>query len=54
MNPELVLPWLALLWPLWLRRRPEASCPIWMRRSLLLLLALLMLTVTPKPAMDRN
>ena len=43
MNPELVLPWLALLWPLWLRRRPEASCPIWMRRSLLLLLALLSL-----------
>ncbi|WP_255003695.1 glycosyltransferase family 2 protein [Cyanobium sp. HWJ4-Hawea] len=37
------LPWLALLWPLWLSRRPEASCPLWMRRSLLLLLALLTL-----------
>lgn len=35
------LPWLLLLWPLWLSRRPEASCPIWMRRSLLLLLTLL-------------
>ena len=37
------LPWLALLWPLWLSRRPEAFCPLWMRRSLLLLLALLCL-----------
>jgi cellulose synthase (UDP-forming) len=43
MNTELVVPWLALLWPLWLSRRPEASCPVWMRRSLLLLLALLSL-----------
>jgi len=43
MNPELLLPWLALLWPLWLSRRPEASRPLWMRRSLLLLLALLSL-----------
>lgn len=33
------LPWLLLLWPLWLSRRPEESCPIWMRRSLLVLLA---------------
>ena len=43
MNPELWLPWLALLWPLWLSRRREARCPLWMRRSLLLLLALLAL-----------
>jgi len=42
MNPAW-LPWLALLWPLWLSRRPEAQCPLWMRRSLLLLLALLTL-----------
>ena len=41
MNPALVLPWLALLWPLWLSRRPEAERPLWMRRSLLLLLVLL-------------
>lgn len=34
-------PWLLLLWPLWLSRRPEAGRPQWMRRSLLLLLALL-------------
>jgi cellulose synthase (UDP-forming) len=34
-------PWLLLLWPLWLSRRPEAGRPLWMRRSLLLLLALL-------------
>ena len=40
---ELLLPWLALLWPLWLSRRPEARCPLWMRRSLLLMLALLSL-----------
>ena len=43
MNAELWLPWLALLWPLWLSQRPEAQCPLWMRRSLLLLLALLAL-----------
>jgi cellulose synthase (UDP-forming) len=43
MTAELWLPWLALLWPLWLSRRPDARCPIWMRRSLLLLLALLSL-----------
>jgi len=30
-------PWLLLLWPLWLSRRPEAGRPLWMRRSLLLL-----------------
>ena len=41
MSGELLLPWLALLWPLWLRRRPEAGRPLWMRRSLLLLLSLL-------------
>ena len=41
MSSELLLPWLALLWPLWLRRRPEAGRPLWMRRSLLLLLTLL-------------
>jgi cellulose synthase (UDP-forming) len=40
MTAELLLPWLALLWPLWLSRRPEASRPLWMRRSLLLLLSL--------------
>ncbi len=38
MTAELWLPWLLLLWPLWLSRRPEARCPLWMRRSLLLLL----------------
>ena len=38
MNP-VWLPWLLLLWPLWLSRRPEASRPLWMRRSLLALLA---------------
>ena len=43
MNAEPWLPWLALLWPLWLSQRPEAQCPLWMRRSLLLLLALLAL-----------
>jgi cellulose synthase (UDP-forming) len=43
MIAELLLPWLALLWPLWLSRRPEASRPLWMRRSLLLLLGLLSL-----------
>ena len=32
-----------LLWPLWLSRRPEASSPLWMRRSLLALLTLLAL-----------
>ena len=37
------LPWLLLLWPLWLSRRPEALRPLWMRRSLLALLALLSL-----------
>ena len=41
MTAELWLPWLLLLWPLWLSRRPEARCPIWMRRSLLLLLTAL-------------
>jgi cellulose synthase (UDP-forming) len=41
MTAELWLPWLALLWPLWLSRSPEAQCPLWMRRSLLLLLTLL-------------
>ena len=40
MTAELWLPWLLLLWPLWLSRRPEASRPLWMRRSLLVLLAL--------------
>ena len=44
MTAELWLPWLLLLWPLWLSRRPEARCPLWMRRSLLLLLALLCLS----------
>ena len=43
MTPDLLLPWLAPLWPLWLSRRPEASRPVWMRRSLLLLLTLLAL-----------
>ena len=43
MTTELLLPWLALLWPLWLSRRREADCPLWMRRSLLLLLAVLTL-----------
>jgi len=43
MRAELWLAWLVLLWPLWLSRRPEAQCPLWMRRSLLLLLALLAL-----------
>ena len=43
MSLEPWLPWLALLWPLWLSRRNEAQCPLWMRRSLLLLLALLAL-----------
>ena len=43
MTTELLLPWLALLWPLWLSRRSEANCPLWMRRSLLLLLAVLTL-----------
>lgn len=41
MNVEHWLPWLMVLWPLWLSRRPEASRPLWMRRSLLLLLAAL-------------
>ena len=40
MTAELWLPWLLLLWPLWLSRRPEATRPLWMRRSLLVLLAL--------------
>ena len=31
MNAELWLPWLVLLWPLWLSQRPEAQCPLWMR-----------------------
>lgn len=44
MTAELWLPWLALLWPLWLSRRPEARCPLWMRRSLLMLLGLLSLS----------
>ena len=43
MTTELLLPWHALLWPLWLSRRSEANCPLWMRRSLLLLLAVLTL-----------
>jgi len=43
MTAELWLPWLLLLWPLWLSRRPEAQQPLWRRRSLLLLLALLTL-----------
>lgn len=43
MTAELWLPWLLLLWPLWLSRRPEAHQPLWRRRSLLLLLALLTL-----------
>ncbi|MGC6482287.1 MAG: glycosyltransferase family 2 protein [Synechococcus sp.] len=32
---------LALLWPLWLRRRPEEERPLWARRSLILLITLL-------------
>jgi cellulose synthase (UDP-forming) len=43
MTAEIWLPWLLLLWPLWLSRRPEAQQPLWRRRSLLLLLALLTL-----------
>jgi cellulose synthase (UDP-forming) len=39
MSAELWLPWLLLLWPLWLSRRPEQSRPLWMRRCLLVLLA---------------
>ena len=35
--------WLAVLWPLWLSRRPEARSPLWKRRSLLLLLTVLTL-----------
>lgn len=34
--------WLLLLWPLAVRRRPEADCPIWVRRSVLLVLMLLL------------
>ena len=37
------LSWLLLLWPLWLSRRPEAGCPLWMRRSLLVVLCGLVL-----------
>lgn len=37
------LAWLALLWPLWLRRTREADSPVWKRRSLLLLLVVLSL-----------
>ncbi len=37
------LVWLAVLWPLWLSRRPEARSPLWKRRSLLLLLTVLTL-----------
>jgi len=43
MTAQQALPWLLLLWPLWLSRRREADCPLWMRRSLLLLLTLLSL-----------
>ena len=43
MSAELWLPWLALLWPLWLSRQSETRCPLWMRRSLLLLLVLMAL-----------
>ena len=34
---------LALIWPLWLRRRPEEESPLWARRSLILLISLLTL-----------
>lgn len=34
---------LALIWPLWLRRRPEEESPPWARRSLILLISLLTL-----------
>ena len=34
---------LALIWPLWLRRRPEEKSPLWARRSLILLISLLSL-----------
>ena len=34
---------LTLLWPLWLRHRPEEQTPLWGRRSLILLIGLLML-----------
>ena len=34
---------LTLLWPLWLRRRPEEASPLWARRSLILLISLLTL-----------
>ena len=29
---------LLLLWPLWVIRRPEATSPLWARRSLILLI----------------
>ena len=32
---------LALIWPLWLRRRPEEESPLWARRSLIMLISLL-------------
>jgi cellulose synthase (UDP-forming) len=35
--------WIAPLWPLILSRRKEADCPIWRRRSLLILITLLSL-----------
>lgn len=38
-----VVIWLALLWPILLSRVPEEKRPLWMRRSLLLLLSLLSL-----------
>jgi len=34
---------LTLLWPLWLQHRPEEQTPLWGRRSLILLIGLLML-----------
>jgi cellulose synthase (UDP-forming) len=34
--------WLLLLWPLAVRRRPEADCPIWVRRSVLVVLVVLL------------
>lgn len=36
-----LLPWCALLWPVWISRRPEAERPTWMRRALLVLLCVL-------------
>jgi len=34
--------WLLLLWPLAVRRRPEADCPLWVRRSVLVILVWLL------------